>query len=119
VCIPCRENNRPKYDPIKGKEYNELYSERRKDRRLKKRYMISIDQYKEILLKQNSLCGICKISIEKHQERKGSKKQFAVDHCHKTGAIRGLLCYRCNMGLGYFQDNPDFTQSATNYLIKN
>ncbi len=118
-CIYCLIINRPAYDPIRGKQYNEKYSDRRKDRRLKKRYQLSLDEYYLLLKTQLGFCAICKIHISDHQKRKGSKKQFAVDHCHKSNKIRGLLCYRCNMGLGYFQDNPELTQSATTYLIKN
>src|SRR6185312_7295421 len=94
VCLQCREANRPIYDPIKGKEYNDRHSDRRKDRRLKKRYKISIDAFQALLSHQNNSCALCNISIEDHQKRKGSNHWFAVDHCHITGKIRGLLCIK-------------------------
>jgi Recombination endonuclease VII len=60
-----------------------------------------------MVAKQNGLCAICK--------RKPAKK-LCVDHCHATGIVRGLLCRKCNTGLGCYEDNPTFLRSATAYL---
>jgi hypothetical protein len=46
-------------------------------------------------------------------------KELAIDHCHKTGKIRGLLCKNCNQGLGQFKDNIDLLLSAAKYLYEN
>jgi len=46
------------------------------------------------------------------------KKQLDVDHCHTTGEVRGLLCNRCNTGIGQFKDNPNILRSAARYLDK-
>jgi hypothetical protein len=46
-------------------------------------------------------------------------KILCVDHNHSTGIVRGLLCHRCNLGIGFLQDNPDLTQRATDYLRGN
>lgn len=116
ICRQCAIDKQPEYDPIKTKAYNEKYSERRKDRRLKKRYKISIHEYNELLLKQNNCCAICKITIEEHKKRKGSDHTFAVDHCHITNKIRALLCFKCNMGLGYFNDSIELILLVLDYL---
>ena len=70
----------------------------------------------EILLKsQNGVCAICgQPETLKHQN--GRIISLAVDHCHQIGKIRGLLCHKCNSGIGYFNDDPDITERATKYL---
>jgi len=62
------------------------YSEQRKDRVLKNKYGLSLKQYKQMYEDQSYQCAIC-----------GEKKKLHVDHCHKTGKVRGLLCHRCNL----------------------
>jgi len=59
----------------------------------KKRYGITLEDYNELLIKQKGRCAICG-SLPKH-------RRLDIDHDHKTGQIRGLLCNRCNQGLGY------------------
>lgn len=81
-----------------------------KNTQLKIRFGITLNEYNNLLEKQNNQCAICFI----HQG--DIKKKFAVDHNHETGKIRGLLCHHCNVGLGHFRDNVDFLQSAILYL---
>jgi beta-N-acetylglucosaminidase len=81
-----------------------------KDLALKKAYGISLDEYNSILLAQSGKCKICK----KHYSE--FTIALAVDHCHNTGKIRGLLCDSCNRGLGYFKDSRDLLLEASNYL---
>ena len=67
---------------------------------------------KEAMLEsQNNTCIICGITPDK------SKKQFVIDHNHKTHVIRGVLCNNCNVGLGYFKDDPGRLAMAIKYLI--
>lgn len=73
-------------------------------------YGISPEEYEKLLSKQEGVCAICKVTSEEY------KKNFHVDHCHKTGKIRGLLCQKCNLGLGQFKDSPEFLLSAVEYL---
>lgn len=102
------------YCPVKNKQNTIKYSAARKNSRLKKRYGIDFDNFQSLLLKQNSCCAICKVHVSEHESQKG--KHFAVDHCHITNKVRGLLCYKCNMGLGYFNDNPILLDQALSYL---
>ncbi len=66
--------------------------------------------FKVLLNKQKNGCAICG-KIE-------TKRRLSVDHCHKTGRIRGLLCQLCNTSLGGFKDNPKLLKKAIKYLIK-
>lgn len=75
-----------------------------------RKYGITIEQFAEMSTAQGDLCVICR------QPPKG-KTRLSVDHCHKTGKIRGLLCDTCNVGLGMFQDDPDLLTAAITYLI--
>ncbi len=75
---------------------------------LKKRYSISIEEYDALLQAQGGACWICYGGT--------SKGFFAVDHDHKTGEVRGLLCANCNKTLGRFRDNPERFRRAASYL---
>lgn len=70
-------------------------------------YGLSPEQYEAMLYEQANGCAICK---------RPPVKYLAVDHHHGTGAVRGLLCQRCNGVLGYMQDSPELLHSAAEYL---
>ncbi len=48
----------------------------------------------------------------------GSKDRLCIDHCHNTSKVRGILCSKCNFGLGMFRDNTDYLLEAVKYLTK-
>lgn len=77
---------------------------------LRAAYGITLDDYEDMLAGQGGGCAICK-AVES-----GGKGRFHVDHCHEGGQIRGLLCTRCNTGLGQFLDDPDRLRAAIAYL---
>jgi hypothetical protein len=81
----------------------------RRDAYLKARYGISLEQYELMLRRQGGVCAIC------GEQPAGS---LYVDHCHATSKVRGLLCQRCNCGLGYYRDDQRLTMAATAYLRK-
>jgi Recombination endonuclease VII len=83
-----------------------------KDARLRREYHITLDEYRRVLKFQNGCCAICK------RPASGMKLALAVDHCHTTGLVRGLLCMRCNKALGWFQDNIMQLKAAAIYLEK-
>jgi hypothetical protein len=82
---------------------------------LKKSYNMTIEQYDEMLLKQNNCCGICKKHISEIISTK--KFNFCVDHDHNTGRIRGLLCDKCNRGIGLLRDDINILINAIEYLL--
>lgn len=94
-----REKNREHYNKW-SRENHQKHKDKIKPRirnyRLKKKYGIDVTQYNEMLLAQGGCCKIC-------QTDKSGKYAFHVDHCHKTGRIRGLLCANCNTVLGFYE----------------
>lgn len=85
-----------------------------RDRRskLKRVYNITLDQYTEMQIAQNFKCAICGST---DPQSKGRKDLF-IDHCHNSNKVRGLLCSKCNMGLGSFQDSTETLEKAILYL---
>jgi len=81
----------------------------KKDSELRRLYGITINEYLTMLSKQGEFCKNCK------QECK-TKLSLSVDHDHKSGKIRGLLCNRCNRAIGMFEDNKELLRLAANYL---
>ena len=79
---------------------------------LKARFGIDLDQYNQMFTAQSGGCAICK------KPQSAQARALSVDHDHKTGAIRGLLCENCNRALGQFQDNTEILKSAITYLSK-
>lgn len=79
---------------------------------LKRRYGIDEKQYNELFQKQKGFCAIC----NRHQSN--LEKRLSVDHDHKTGKIRGLLCNPCNIAIGNFEDDINRLQGAIRYLCE-
>lgn len=87
-----------------------------KDNRLKRLYGMTIQDYYSLLEMQNNVCAICFKQETILDNKQGIIRRLAVDHCHETGKIRGLLCYRCNIGLGKFRHSIQILENATKYL---
>ncbi len=81
--------------------------------RLKARHGIDIGMYTAMLEVQGGKCAICGVTANINE---GKHKRFAVDHCHITGTIRGLLCHHCNLILGNAKDDVATLGSAIKYL---
>ena len=98
-----------KYDRSdKGKLQNRKY-------KLMKVYGITLEDYNELLESQNSICAICR-KPETHKTNGKTIDTLSIDHDHDTGLIRGILCHRCNIGLGAFDDNLEVLEKAVKYL---
>ena len=97
-----------------SKKYRENNKERlrlsRKIFNLKSKYNLSLVDYESMLVRQNNVCAICG-GVER-------TKSLAVDHCHNTKINRGLLCQKCNRGIGCFNDNPKLLHNAFTYLTR-
>jgi len=80
--------------------------EQNKKSKLKMKYGLTIEQRQQIYLNQNGCCACCGKAIP--------YEEINTDHNHKTGKVRGLICQRCNIGMG-FLDNLDFMEKALQY----
>lgn len=91
-------------------KYNAAHPEKRRERNRRailKAYGLTLDQYAALLTSQNGVCAIC---------GKEGPRRLAVDHCHQTNTVRGLLCVNCNTALGSFFDQIENLKSAIRYL---
>lgn len=77
-------------------------------------YGITHDDYDRLLAKQGNACAIC--GTTDPSGKSGRFSYFSIDHCHDTGAVRGLLCNHCNRGIGFLQDSPVLLTNALKYL---
>jgi hypothetical protein len=91
----------------------EQYAKRHRKYLLKENYGITEQDYADMLILQKGCCAICETD-----KPTGKWKVFAVDHDHKTGQVRELLCNECNRGIGLLRDNAELLQKAANYILK-
>jgi len=112
-CKMCEKERRKRMseDPVQ----RENFKNSQRKYRLYIKYGITEDQWDEIYTLQNGICPICKKNLRFRRDLVG--KMPAVDHDHRTGVIRGLVCqYPCNYVLGYLHDNSDMFLSCSKYL---
>ncbi len=100
ICKQC-ESERNKFRYSNGDSYAV---------RLKKLYNLSVTEYEELYQEANGKCQVCGIP------ETSLKKRLAVDHCHTTGKVRGLLCSKCNTALGQLNDDLEIISSLYSYL---
>ena len=98
------------------KEYNTSFPDKIKHNSLMYKFGIGLPEYIQMAVDRDNKCDIC--GRPERQVRAGKVKALAVDHDHKTGAVRGLLCCDCNQALGKFEDSKDLLTSAIAYLTK-
>lgn len=105
------ERNRERLAAKRREHYQankQKYLTLERDRQYRVRYGITLADYDKMLSEQGGRCKIC------DADKAGNAGQcFAVDHCHKTGKVRGLLCIKCNARLGWFEK---YAEAATKYL---
>lgn len=122
----CRECRR-KYSIEYRKKYKDKIKERQIKRnkngeltkywrnfQYKRKYGITLEDYDKLIKNQNYVCAICGSN-----NSKAHTVNFHVDHCHITKKVRGLLCSKCNLGLGYFDDDIVKLSNAIIYLNNN
>lgn len=109
-CKKCSKiNNRRYRDKEYRKKWAASYYQRNKHKIGLKKYGLSVEDYDTKLKSQDQACAICK--------RQDNSRLF-VDHCHKTGQIRGLLCSSCNFLLGHANESKQILLNSVEYLSK-
>ena len=110
------KNNR-EHVAKKAREYRAKNPLKFKSYSLMKDFGITLEQFNAMLISQNYVCKICgQPELSRHQN--GKTKDLAVDHRHKTDKVRGLLCWRCNTGIGKLLDSPELLRRAAEYVDK-
>ena len=107
-CKPCKRIRRIGYALYTV----EIRRQKEFVRGLKRSYGITPEEYNQMFLKQEGKCTIC------YRHQSVLRRRLAVDHCHESKKIRGLLCDNCNPMLGYAKDNITILESAIEYLNK-
>ena len=106
VCSTCNPKRLAKWrlntDPNRVEELNAFAQ-------IKRNYGVSRATYEGMFKAQNGKCKICE---------KTTTYRLCVDHDHRTGVVRGLLCKHCNSGLGHFKDNQSLLKLACEYLVE-
>lgn len=110
------DETRNEYQRRYMREYRKNSPEKVRGNELRKKFGIGIEQYDAMLNAQNGVCAICMKPETSTNPRTGLPRRLAVDHCHKQGHIRKLLCQGCNQGLGNFRDDPKLLRAAADYL---
>ena len=106
-CKDCDDKARKKWsDANPEKAYLSM-----RGRNLKHKFGLTLEDYEKLLKEQEGKCAICEAT-----EGNSKDWNFAVDHDHETGKIRGLLCNNCNRGLGLLQDSEELLRKAAKYV---
>ena len=106
-CQPCAKRRSRDY----SRKQQALGS--RRWQKIKYEFGVTKEQYEAKWKEQGECCAICKTT------EAGGRGAFHVDHNHETDEFRGILCNRCNVGIGYLGDSPDRLKSALTYLEEN
>lgn len=107
-----RKNQNNAYKNLTSEQRDELYFKKHSKRVLKK-YALTLEEYNTMLEAQNHSCAICHCAQKMAQTTK-----MYVDHSHITGKVRGLLCHKCNTGIGMLNDDLKTIENAVAYLKK-
>lgn len=105
----CKEcSNKVRLEAFKKKPVD---PDKRRKHLLKYKYGVAYEWYEGLLQEQQGGCAICGSDVP----AKG-RKHLCVDHDHSTGAVRGILCSDCNIGISHFKDSPDRLRAAAKYI---
>ena len=118
--IPYSKDNCRWLEPVSAHEKRGWSKENQakymRDWALKRRFNLDPHEYEEMEAEQNFVCAICEQPEVQVNSKSGVVQKLSVDHCHRSGDVRGLLCFRCNSLLGAVDDDVRIFERATAYL---
>lgn len=111
--LPPEERERRRIKNLERRKVyvSELSEAQKRKALLKSKYGISLETFDTLLEQQGNKCALCSGS-----EPGGKHDIFHVDHCHSSGSVRGLLCHKCNIALGFLGDCQTAIQKALDYV---
>lgn len=115
-CVSANQMARKKADS----DYRERMNRSYRKHQLKKKFGMTPADYNRLFHSQGGCCAICRRpETGKHPRGVNGIARLAIDHCHKSGKVRGLLCMNCNHLLGKAKDDPMILNAAATYLLAN
>ncbi len=115
-CKACHQVMKKAYNPkrnIKRKQ-NPRYQEKNLESNLRTAYGITLEEYNALVFQQSGVCKVCK---QLPTETSNQTNRLVVDHCHKTGRVRGLMCPNCNCALGHLKESVQLCQELAQYIL--
>lgn len=111
-CSICDRETRRRYharhevqEQRRLRDYGRANPDKKRDQHLRRKYGITLESYRSMLAEQDGRCAAC-----------GVKASLVVDHCHRTGVVRALLCDRCNRMIGHAGENPEYLRRLADWL---
>jgi hypothetical protein len=106
-----REANKQRIKDVSD-VWREANRERLREQYRKRKYGLTNAEFAALVEEQGGVCAIC----GRPPSGEGREKELHIDHCHSSGAVRGLLCEHCNRGIGLFRDDPEILKKAAIYV---
>ena len=114
-CITCDRKARAQYKDANRDRFREVS----RNKRVRHVHGLEPEDYRRMLDSQGGVCAICKTdNVGGRNSLNTHLMHFAIDHCHNSGVIRGLLCNCCNRGIGLLDEDPLVMAEAIKYLTK-
>ena len=110
TCKACRKAYSKRKYAARTEEEKAAEKLQDRDRVIRRKYGLSAEDFAAKAEAQGWTCGICSTNL------RGAGRQLQVDHCHKTGKVRALLCGPCNRALGHMRDDPARLRKAADYV---
>lgn len=102
--------------PLMRKKHYKKHAKRLNHEGRLRKCKCSAERYEKLLTEQGGLCAVCGEPETRISNMNGKVQSLAIDHCHVTHAVRGLLCWRCNLVLGHVGDDPELLKKLAAYL---